>query len=365
MPRKIRRAVGGENFFRIDAAHVFDQAGKIGVIGKRQRFIDAETIFGIRVNRPAGEIQGAFVGELVHLPRPAGRRGHNQNAIRRRLAATMGNNLAEVITELLVNFCQPQNGGMHAQRETVVAENFHGFLRFAERVGKDDGRFAVAKRGMRPVAESCNNFFTGRKLIAGMAEGAFHNEQIARGKLQGFRRGVFFQFEIAGIEQALAAALDENLRGAENMARRQKRHAIAVEFKRRVEIDCGGAHVTEASFHEFNRCRRGKNAAMGADVIGVRVGNAAGFAVAAAIKSENGIKQADGFVVSKQSWFMKSGVLNESLSLLRWQIFPGDKPAKNFFQNPAQLNLIQIQLGDVVILLLDGRFFVLDFGENF
>jgi hypothetical protein len=71
---------------------------------------------------------------------------------------------------------------------------------------------------------------------------------------------------------------------------------------------------------------------MGADMIGVRVGNAAGFAVDAAVKSQNGIEQSDGFVVGKQSWFMKSGVLNESLSLLRRQIFPGDKPAKNFFQ---------------------------------
>lgn len=86
------------------------------------------------------------------------------------------------------------------------------------------------------------------------------------------------------------------------MAGGQKSNAVAVEIEWLVEIDRGGLHVAQPPFHEFDGRGSGKNAAVGANMIGVRVGNAARFAVVARIEREGGIEQADGFVVDKQSF---------------------------------------------------------------
>ncbi len=86
------------------------------------------------------------------------------------------------------------------------------------------------------------------------------------------------------------------------MAGRQKSNAIAVEVKRHIEIDGGGLHVAQPPPHELDGRSGGKNAAVGANVIAVRVGNAARFAVVARIEREDGIEQADGFVVNEQGF---------------------------------------------------------------
>lgn len=86
------------------------------------------------------------------------------------------------------------------------------------------------------------------------------------------------------------------------MSRGQKSNAVAVEIKRLVEIGCGGVYVAHPPFHELDGRGGGKNAAVGANVIGVRVGDATRFAVAARIEREGGIEQTDGFVVDEQSF---------------------------------------------------------------
>jgi len=55
-----------------------------------------------------------------------------------------------------------------------------------------------------------------------------------------------------------------------------------------------------APFHKLDGRRRRKNAAMAANMIRVRVGNATGLAVLARIQRQRGIKQADGFIEGKQ-----------------------------------------------------------------
>lgn len=73
------------------------------------------------------------------------------------------------------------------------------------------------------------------------------------------------------------------------MAGGQKGNAIAVEIKRFIEIDRRGLHVTQPPFHELDGGGSGKNAAVGTNVIGVRVGDAARFAIVARIERESGI----------------------------------------------------------------------------
>lgn len=80
---------------------------------------------------------------------------------------------------------------MDAEREAVVAENLHDLLRFAERINEDHGDFAMAERDPCPVTGARDNLLAGWKLKTRMAEGAFHNEQVAIGKLQILGGGAF------------------------------------------------------------------------------------------------------------------------------------------------------------------------------
>jgi len=84
------------------------------------------------------------------------------------------------------------------------------------------------------------------------------------------------------------------------MPGRQKREAIAVEMKWFIEIRRRRLHFANAPFHELDRWRRGKNPAMRANMIGVCMRNTAGFAIIARVEREEGVEQADGFVVCKQ-----------------------------------------------------------------
>lgn len=84
------------------------------------------------------------------------------------------------------------------------------------------------------------------------------------------------------------------------MPGREKSNAIAVEGERRVETNLRRVHVADAPFHKRNRRGGGKDLAMRANVVGMRMRNAAGFAVLARIQRKNGIAQADGFVVDEQ-----------------------------------------------------------------
>jgi len=80
----------------------------------------------------------------------------------------------------------------------------------------------------------------------------------------------------------------------------KKGNFVVVEIKRLIKIDGSRLDAAHALFHERDGRRRGKHAAMRADVIGVRVRNTAGLAVLARIQRENGIAETDGFVVREQ-----------------------------------------------------------------
>lgn len=79
-----------------------------------------------------------------------------------------------------------------------------------------------------------------------------------------------------------------------------ERDLITFENKGFIKVDRSGLNLAHAPFHKINRRRRRKNAAMRANVIGMRVGNATRLAVAAGIQRERGIVQADGFIVREQ-----------------------------------------------------------------
>ena len=55
MVGELRRAVRAEDLARLDAAHRFDQLVVIGVVGERQRMIDAQAILRARVGGPTGD----------------------------------------------------------------------------------------------------------------------------------------------------------------------------------------------------------------------------------------------------------------------------------------------------------------------
>ena len=81
------------------------------------------------------------------------------------------------------------------------------------------------------------------------------------------------------------------------MPGRKKCNLVAVKDKWFIKLHGRRVDLPDAPFHERHGRRRCKDAAVRANVIGVRVGDAARFAVLAGIQREHGVAEANGFIV--------------------------------------------------------------------
>jgi hypothetical protein len=100
----------------------------------------------------------------------------------------------------------------------------------------------------------------------GAAVGAFHQDRVAAFDLGRLGRVGPFEFEIAGIDEAPALALDQQLRAAEHVAGRKQRQLVVAEPPRfvesvRFEDDLACARLAE----QGGRLRRAPAEAVRAD----------------------------------------------------------------------------------------------------
>ena len=104
-----------------------------------------------------------------------------------------------------------------------------------------------------------------------LAEGAFGDQRIARHDLRRFARKAAAQFEVAGVDHALAFVFDERLRRTENMARRIKGQLEVAEIFGLVKVEQQRVCALDAVLEDARRRRRRDDALMMLNVIGVRV----------------------------------------------------------------------------------------------
>jgi hypothetical protein len=90
---------------------------------------------------------------------------------------------------LFVDAADLVDGRVLQDGDAGVGEDLGHLLRFAERVGVDDGRAAVGEGVANDGEELADRFVARRQAILGQAEGAFHHEDVGVGQLGGLGGG--------------------------------------------------------------------------------------------------------------------------------------------------------------------------------
>ena len=278
-PRKVRgKTVEGENSFRRDALHEFDETGKIRMIAQRKRRVGSIAKPAIRIDRPAGEHRGAHPAELAQRGRQVRHRRANQHFASRGPAVKLLVS-RKLLAELLINLRELENRFVQQNRQTRVRQPAQQLLAFAERIAEQHRRLVIVNRLATKARHTFQHLARRRELILRPAVSRLHDERVrpagARG-LARFRGQTLAQFEIAGVKQGFAPGFDQAHRAAENMAGGQQgdlpANAAGLERCRLVEgQNLFLARAAEPRLHERRGRRARDHFSMLADVVAVRV----------------------------------------------------------------------------------------------
>ena len=211
------RAVGAEDFARLDAADGFDELVVIGVIGEGQRVVDAEAVLGVGVGGPAGDGDrdgGAEAGEAEFFRRA--REGND--GVAAEWATVEDREVAEIDAALFVDAADRMHDPVLKYGHAVLRNELGDFLRFSERVRVNDGRFAFGERVVDDFEQAGDRGGARRQAVMGAAERGFHHEDVGMREFGGFGGGGFVELVIARVEERFVAVVGEQHRGAETVA---------------------------------------------------------------------------------------------------------------------------------------------------
>lgn len=210
-------SVQGVNFFGVHPFDHFDEVGEIGVVADGKGGVALVAVAAAGIDGPAGEDGGAGFAEFTeHGGASDVRRTDEDFAVGRGgvVEFVVGKGLAEVF----VNLGEFVDGGMEHDGESGLAEAAEEFLAFAKGIAVEDGGFVVVDGLLAETDDALHDFVGGRELIAGPAEGGFHDEDVGGARFAEFGGAAGAEFEIAGVKERLAFGFDEGHGAAEDVA---------------------------------------------------------------------------------------------------------------------------------------------------
>lgn len=206
-------AVEGVDEFGGDFFDGFEEAWKVGVVGEREKGVDAVAVLRAFGESPATEHCGAFglevfdEGSFAEVGRcdddGAGWDGLAEEFGFGKIDSGFPDGLGHLVDRLVEN-----DGELGAGEDGV------DLLGFTERVGIEDWGLAEFESFLGEGENVGVNFFGGWENEVGEAEGRFHGEDVGLGKDRGFGGEGIARFEIAGVEEGFAVVFDTDHGGA-------------------------------------------------------------------------------------------------------------------------------------------------------
>ena len=136
-------------------------------------------------------------------------------------------------------------------------------MRLAEGVCEEDRDGTVFERRSRPRNHLARDLGAWREDVLRFSVRALHQHAIAAFDLGHFRRIGRFEFEVTRVDVSATVALDEELRTAEHVARREEREFVIAFSPRLVECMRLPNDVAAFGCGKLRKCRlfRGRAAA--------------------------------------------------------------------------------------------------------
>ena len=264
----------GEDALRSHEFDVADEVGVVGVVGEGKGGVALEAEGRAGRERPAGEHGGAAVFD-ARDHEGAGGAGRADEHFSGGLAGGVGQVAGgEIGTQRAVDFGHFENRAVEHRGEAGGEEGAEDFLGLAERVAEEHGHRAVVEGVAAESGHLGEDFGGGRHAVFRQAVGRLHDEGVGVPPLRGLGGEAGAQFEIAGVEERAGVRLDEGLRGAEDVARWQKRDREVAERAPFAELQKMLApHAAEPRLHEPGGAGAGDDFLVRGDVVGVCVGD--------------------------------------------------------------------------------------------
>ena len=248
------------------------------MVGDDERQLDVALAGALAHAHPSAGHGGDRIGQPA-APAIVQRAGRaDDDAAAQRVLRMIGHEaqLAEVDAERLVQPAHPLHRAVEEDRLVVAGRAQLGdqALRLAERVGAD--QHAAIRMIVERLAKLGDLPGHGRMAEHRQAEGRFGDEHVAGQDFEGRAGRIGAALVVAGDHHPFAGALEQDLRRAENVARRKEgRRDTTLEAERLAVLDryraCAGL---VAQLHDRQRCGGGDRLAVtAARVIAVAVGH--------------------------------------------------------------------------------------------
>lgn len=221
-------AVKGVNVFWGDFFDGFEEAGEVGVVGEREKGVDAVAVFRPGGESPATEHGGAF-GLQVFDERsfPEVGRCDDDGAGWDGLAEEFGfgkidsgfpDGLGHFVDRLVEN-----DGELGAGEDGV------DLLGFTERVGIEDWGLAEFESFLGEGENIGVDFFGEGKDEVRETEGRFHGEDVGLGEDRGFGGEGSARFEITGVEEGFSVVFDADHGGAGDVPGGEELDVVSID----------------------------------------------------------------------------------------------------------------------------------------
>ena len=221
-------AVEGVDEFGGDFFDGFEEAWKVGVVGEREKGVDAVAVLRAFGESPATEHCGAFGlevfdgGSFAEVGRcdddGAGWDGLAEEFGFGKIDSGFPDGLGHLVDRLVEN-----DGELGAGEDGV------DLLGFAERVGIEDWSLAEFESFLGEGENVGVDFFGGWKDEVRETEGRFHGEDVGLGEDRGFGGEGIARFEITGVEEGFAVVFDADHGGAGDVPGGEELDVVSID----------------------------------------------------------------------------------------------------------------------------------------